>query len=220
MKCNIKKKQSGFSILIVLIAVVALIGALAAWLMSGQSNTSSTSTSGADVTGSSIVNDGISIKTAFDLLLVNGVSASNITFVPNTAGAANMLDTTSGISKPVPNANAVSSVTFPSGAWIYNATGFKGNAIGTAAVDQAMVVFGVKDAICAQINNRLRGSTAIPVSGLAVATVTTGATAAAPTATGAADISAVAAVAGWDSGCMTTLEGADKNMFFRVLKAN
>jgi hypothetical protein len=217
-----RNKQGGFSILGVILVVVAIVGALGVWAMSGQTNTGNAASSSADVMGSGIVNDGSAIKTSFDTLLVNGSSAANITFIPNTAGVGtNMLDPTSGIQKPTPNAGAFINSTFPNAAWIYNGTTFKANGVGTAAADQTMFLLGVKDTICSQINSRLYGAgTVAPVSTFVEATVAGAATAAAPTSAGAADLTGVAAAAGWMSGCVTTAGGADHNMYFRVLKAN
>lgn len=215
-----KKRQGGFSILGVILVVVAIVGVLGVWAMSGQTNTSTAATSAGDVMASSIVNDGSAIKATFDTLLVNGSAATSITFIPATAGASNMLDPTSGIQKPNPNANAVVNTTFPNAAWIYKGAGFKGNGIGTVADDQTMILGGIKDGVCGQINNRLYGSTTIPASALAETAFTTGATAAAPSSTNASDLSAIAGVAGWMAGCVTTTAGVDNNVYFRVLKAN
>lgn len=215
-----KAKQGGFSILGVILVVVAIVGVLGVWAMSGQTNTATAASSAGDVMASSIVNDGSAIKATFDTLLVNGAAASSITFIPATAGANNILDPSTGIQKPIPNANAVTNTTFPNGAWIYKSAGFKGNGIGTSSDDQAIIIAGVKDGVCEQINNRLYGATTIPASGLASSAFTTGATAGAPSSTNASDLSAVAAVAGWMAGCVTTTGGADNNVYFRVLKAN
>lgn len=220
IKFSGKNKQGGFSILGVILVVVAIVGVLGVWAMSGQTNTSSASTSSADVMGSSIVNDGSAIKATFDTLLVNGSAATSITFIPAQAGTNNMLDPTNGIQKPNPNSNALVNTTFPNGAWIYKPSGFKGNGIGTAADDQVIILGGIKDGVCQQLNNRLYGATTIPASNLANTAFTTGAAAATPTSTNASDVSAVAGVSGWMAGCVTTTNGADNNVYFRVLKAN
>jgi len=218
---KLSNKQGGFSILGVVLVVVAIVGALGAWSMSGQTNTSSSTSATGDIMASGIVNDGSAIKTAFDTLLVNGAAAANITFTPASTDAVNdILNTTNGIQKPMLNSNAVINSTFPNGNWIYKKTGFKGNGVGTAADDQVIVAIGIKDSVCGQINSRMYGSTAIPASGLANTAFDTGATVAAPSSTNAADVSAVAGVAGWTSGCVSTTTGADNNVYFRVLKAN
>lgn len=215
-----KNKQGGFSILGVILVVVAIVGVLGVWAMSGQTNTATAASSSADVMGSSVVTDGSAIKATFDTLLVNGSAATSITFIPADGGANNMLNPTNGIQKPNPNANAVINTTPPNGGWIYKSAGFKGNGIGTVADDQAIILGSVKDGVCGQINNRLYGATTIPASTLAKAAFTTGATAGAPTSTTAANISAVGDVAGWMAGCVATTDGADNNVYFRVLKAN
>lgn len=221
MTSNRKSRQGGFSILGIILVVVAIVAVLGVWATSGQTNTSNSASAAGDVMGASIANDASAIKTSFDTLLVGGSSGASITFVPATAGASNMLDPTNGIQKPNPNANALINTTFPNGAWIYKSAGFLGNAVGTqAGADQAVILGGIKDGICSQINMRLTGSAVIPPSGLTLAAIATGATADAPSSVAAADVSGVAGVLGWTSGCMTTTAGVDNNFYFRVLKAN
>lgn len=205
------KKQAGNTIAGLLI-LVAIIGC-------DSTNSSSSSTSTVDVMGSSITDDAAAIKSAFDTMLANGASSTSITFIPATAGDSNILDPTTGIPMPVSNANAFLNTTFPNGAWIYQ-SGLKGSGVGTTAAEISILVPGVKDGVCQQINNRLYGSTTIPASGLATTAFTTGALESTPSSSNAADMSAVAAIGGWVAGCVTTTDGADRNVFFRVLKAN
>lgn len=214
------KQQQGFSILAVILVIVAVIVAIGVWALSGQTNTSNSSNSSADIQAASIVNDGGSIKLAFDTLIINGTSAANITFIPNTAGTGNMLDPTTGIQSPKPNSNAIrTGATVPDGLWVYNPTAFKGATVGTTAADQAIVLSGIKDSVCSRINNTLYGSTVLPV--LSAAAPVTSATAAAPTTAAAIDLSSIAATppTGWTSGCIAT-GTADSNFYFRILKAN
>lgn len=223
MKFSSKNKQGGFSILGVILVVVAIVGALGIWAMSGQTNTSNASTSTGDIMASSISNDGLAIKTSFDTLLINGAAATSITFIPADTGVNNILNPTTGLQTPTPSTTAVINSTFPNGAWIYKSAGFKGNGIGTVAADQAVIVPGVKDGVCQHINHRQHGTAltdTIPESGLVNTAFTTGALAATPSSSNAADISAVAAVAGWMSGCVSTTTGADNNVYFAVMKSN
>lgn len=217
---SMKGKQGGFSILSVILVVVAIIGVLGAWAMSGQTNTSSASTSTTDVVGSSLISDAMAIKSTFDALMVNGSAASTITFIPNTAGSSNILDPTNGIQRPVPMASAFSSTVAPSGMWVYHPTGFAGNNIGTGSDDPALFLRGVKDGVCGQINNRLHGSSAIPATIFSQGIFTLGATVSAPTSVTIAGFASIAEVEGWMSGCIGTTGGADKNVYFYILKAN
>lgn len=213
------KKQQGNVIMWLLVAA-ALIGVFAAYMMAGNTNTTTASSSTGGVLGSAIASDGASIQQTFQTLVVNGSSAASITFIPSGTGASNILNPTTGIQLPVPNANAVVNSTFPNGAWIYNSTGFIGNGLGTTAADQVAFVPGVKDAVCQQINNRLYGSTTIPASGFSTATWTTGATIAAPTSTGATSLAAAGIALNWMAGCVSTTGGVDNNVYFQVLQAN
>ena len=218
--CHSKKSQGGFSILGAILVVVAIVGMLSVWTMSGQTNTSTAASSSSDVMGSSLVNDASAIKATFDTLLVNGYAASSITFIPNTAGASNILDPTNGVQLPIPNSNALGNTAFPSGAWIYKPSGFVGNNTGSGSEDQAMMLAGVKDGVCQQINKRIFGSTAIGASGASTVDWTTGALAATPTSANAVDLTGVNEVDGAMHGCVSTTDGADRNVYFRILKAN
>lgn len=219
MKQGYMKKQGG-NIIFAVLVLVAIIGVIAAYMMSGNTNTSTASSSTGGVLGASIVGDGTAIQQTFQTLAVNGSSASSITFIPSGVGVSNILNPTTGIQLPIPNANAVTNTTFPNGAWIYNSTGFIGNGLGTAAADQVAFVAGVKDAVCQQINSRLYGSTVIPVSGFTTATWTTGATAATPTSTGATSLAAAGVALNWMAGCVSTTAGVDNNVYFQVMQAN
>ena len=221
------KKQQGFSILAVILVIVAVIVAIGVWALSGQSNTSNSSTSTSDIQASAIVNDGASLKLAFETLVINGSSPSTLVFIPNTASTAtapNMLDPTNGVQIPKPNAQAIrANAVAPEGLWVYNGTTFRGRNVGTnTAADQVLLLAGVKDGICQRINNNLYGASTIP----AVTTITTGAafvtgaTATAPTSTTAIDLSANTAVDGWQHGCISANGVADNNLYFRVLKPN
>lgn len=219
-------KQQGFSILAVILVIVAVIVAIGVWALSGQTNTSNSGNSTSDIQASSIVNDSGAIKLAFDTLIINGASASSIVFVPNvasTAAAPNMLDPTSGVQVPKPNANAIKpSPAATEGFWVYNPTAFKGNAVGVAAnADQVVYIAGVKKGVCERINNTLYGSTVIPASALATSAAgTASATTTTPTTAAALDLTAVGGAAGWTSGCVATTAGGDDNIYFRVLKQN
>jgi hypothetical protein len=214
-------RQAGFSILGVILIVVAIVGVLGVWAMSGQTNTSGSASSASDVLGSSVLNDGSAVKTAFDTLLINGAAATAITYVPATAGATNMLDPSNGIQRPVPNSNAVGATAYPQGQWTYH-TSFLVPGIGSASPDIAVVLPDVKDGVCQQINSRLYGSTVIPSSGLAESAFTTGnGGASAPSTSTALSLSTVTAINGWVSGCVSATGGTTgaSNVYFRILKA-
>lgn len=215
------KKQKGFSILAIILVIVAVVVAIGVWALSGQTNTSNSSTSSADIQAAAIAGDASAIKSAYDALLVSGANAANIGFVPNTASTTavpNMLDPTTGIQVPKPNSNAIKTTPAANdGIWVYNASGFVGNSVGTATADPIIAVGGIKDSVCMRINNTIYGSSTIPASG--IASITTGATAAAPVSA-AAFTPIVTVASGWTSGCLTTTAGADNNFYFRVLKVN
>lgn len=184
------KKQTGFSILAVILVIVAVIVAIGVWALSGQTNTSNLGNSTSDIQAASIINDSSSMKLAFDSLIVNGYSASSIVFLPNTAStgtAPNMLEPTNGVQVPKPNTKAIKAGSIaPEGIWVYNPTGFKLVSLGgSTAAEQILLLAGVKKDVCERINNTLHGSTTIPNVALTATSdaFVTGATESSPTST-------------------------------------
>lgn len=201
-----------------ILILVAIIGVISVYMMSGDTNASSSASSTSDVAGATLMSDASAIKGTYDTLLVNG--NATITFKPGIAATNNMLDPSTGIQNPVPASNAILSGNY----WIYSpaaTAGIKVNGVGvTATADDVILLTGVKDAVCQQLNNRLHGATTIPASGLAKTVFNTGATQTTPTATSPTDMSGTAGIVGWTAGCVSTLAGPNENVFYRVLKAN
>jgi hypothetical protein len=105
--------------------------------------------------------------------------------------------------------------------FVYRGANVKANTIGTAAADYAVVATGLSQAACQQYNQDTYQSKTIPSSGVAAsawrsASVTL--TAPTDTATAAVDLTGIAAVYGWDSGCLSTTDG--NYVWFGVLLAN
>lgn len=228
MKLVNLKQEKGFSILAVILVIVAVIVAIGVWALSGQTNTSNSATSSVDIQAASLINDSGAIKSAFDSLLIGGANATSIVFTPNTASttaAPNMLDPSTGIQVPKVNSNAIrTGATAPEGLWLYNGTNFKGWNVGTVSgKDQVIMVFGIKTAVCQRVNAMLYGATSVPQpytsdTGL---TMTGSATATDPNFATAMDFFAAAGLNGWVTGCFSLNSSQpDQNAFFRVLKAN
>lgn len=219
------KKKDGFSILAIILVIVAVIVAIGIWALSGESNTSSSSSSSAKISASAIINDSSSIKLAYDTLTINGASNTDIIFMPNVANKNNVLDTKDGISLPKASANIFKSdFVEPNGIWVMNKNFYslKGS-IGQP--DTVIMLAGIKDTVCSQINNQQYGSTFIPTyppfnnSEQFVQ----GATATNPNSnvqvdfsTGGTDTNSL----DWESGCIKGATANDNNVYFRVLKAN
>lgn len=221
-------KEKGFSILAVILVIVAVIVAIGIWALSGQTNTSNASNRTNDIQASTLINDSVNIKLAFDKLVINGANSYSVVFIPNvasTATAPNILDTVNGITLPKVNPNAIKlGAIVPEGMWVYNPNNFQGRLIGGTlgdVFDHTVVVAGIKKSICEKINYTLYGSNSIPILNIAnSASVVTGATLAAPTTNAPTLISGLLEPAGWMTGCIGTNAGGDDNFFFKILKAN
>lgn len=224
------KQQQGFSILAVILVIVAVIVAIGVWALSGQTNTSNSSTSSIDIQAASIINDGASIKLAFDALIINGLTASNIAFMPSLVSPNNILDPTTGIALPKLNPNALkASPNTTEGFWVFNKASFYGDNVGTSALDIAIAVGGIKDSVCQRINFNLYGFAEKPtyLGGSGSSTLTLGASVLAPTVritAGVKDLatstpSANLSTNGWTSGCIGS-SVPDSNTYFKILQTN
>lgn len=223
------RKQKGFSILAVILIVVGLIAIIGAWALSGQTNSQSASESTSDVLAAGIAQDAAAIKAMFDTISVKGVTTAEITYVPTNVAygtspnlVTNMLNTQSGIQKPVPNPNALqdTAAAAPANFYVYH-KGIQLPGVGVTANAETMIVLsGLRLGTCQKINERNNG-TAVdatpPASGKSQADLLGAATVAAPTDTTAADLTGVTALSGWSTGCTGTSDG--KYVFFRVLRA-
>jgi type II secretory pathway pseudopilin PulG len=218
---NIKTKN-GFSILAIILVIVAVVSAIGIWALSGKSNTSNSGDASNSLLASSLIQDSSSFKLAYDTLQINGTS--NIVFVPGLNAANNILDAKTGVEYSTPSSNVIrTGATAPEGKWVYMTQFYSGANLSQA--DIAVVVAGVKDTVCKQINKTLYGSDYIP----AYTTVTTGAgfvtgaTPAAPTSTFAIDFNSIAEFKNlpWTVGCIAASGNlADHNLFYRVIKIN
>lgn len=218
------KKQQGFSILAVILITVGIIVAIGAWSLSGQSNISNTNN--INIQASSIASDTNSIKLVYDALLYKGANVSDITFKPNIASTVvnpNILDPSNGITMPKVSSDVIRlGATIPEGMWVYNPTGFYGKKVGTTAADPVMLLAGVKDSVCFELNKSLYGIYGAPgVAAFDSASFVSGATETNPITTTSLNINTNYGLdaSGWLIGCITTMENPDNNIIFRVLKA-
>lgn len=221
------KKQKGFSILAIILVIVAVVSAIGVYAASGESNIDSLKGS-TDIMGSALINDAVNIQNSYNQLILNGTNPSSIVFIPNTAStptAPNILDPTNGIVSNGVNSNIVrSGAAVTEGMWVLNNTGFGlASGLGTSQTDPALLMVGIKDSVCKEINYNLYGSTTIPSFGSpslpSPSTMITGATVANPMSNYPFS-STQAAFANWMRGCVRLGNKADWNMYFHVLKVN
>lgn len=220
-KINLNKKN-GFSILAIILVIVAVISAIAVWALTGKTNTNNSGDSSNSVLASGIIQDTSSFKLAYDTLVINGTS--NIVFVPGLAAANNMLDPKTGVEYASAAPNAIrSGATAPEGKWVYMTNFYSAN--GPSQADPAVVLTGVKDSVCQQINKTLYGSTYVPAFTpiTSSAAVVSGATVAAPTSSTTIDFNSVTEFKTifWTAGCFASNANLpDNNIVFKILKIN
>lgn len=222
------KSRNGFSILAIILVIVVIIVAIGLWALSGQTNTNSTNDSGNTLLAQTIMQDSGSIKLAYDTLTISGATSSNIVFMPNipsSSNAPNMLDPVNGISLPTPPAKAINTDLggAPTGIWTYSKV-FNSN-ISNSNPDYAIILSGITDGVCKQINKTLYNSDNIPEYGPASGApfFTSGATATNPNTNQAIDLPSGGVQVNslpWDKGCIRSPGSTNQNAFFRILKIN
>lgn len=172
------RKDSGFSVLSIILVIVVIISGITAWSFSGEMKSLSSSTSIANVQAQTIINEAANIKLTYDKLLANGANYNNIIFMPKVASTStqpNILDPVDGIQQPKVNQKFISKGldgyerTEPYGIWTYSKT-FSAAYVGDRFLpDPSILLSGLHDSICQQINFNLYGTTDIPVlSGIAL----------------------------------------------------
>lgn len=219
------EKKNGFSILAVILVIVAVIVAIGVWALSGETNTSSSSSSSAKIASSAILNNASSIKLAYDTAVINGASPVSITFNPNVSSSTNILDPQNGINLPKESANIFKAdFTEPNGIWTLNKN-FYAILGSPGQPETAILLAGIKDTVCKELNKNINGSDFIPTyppfnnSEQFVV----GSTASNPNTTTAIDFSSGGTDTNnlnWEIGCIKGANANDNNVFFRVLKIN
>lgn len=226
MKLNIyNNKQSGFSILAILLIIVISIVGISIWTMTGQTNINKFSTNITDAQVAAIMNESQAIKQTYDQFIYNGASVNNIVFIPNqphNPSIYNLLDPKFGVSINLKIDSRIlkNNYSSPVGMWVYNPTGFKGYNVGTTASDPIILFTGIKLEVCKAINKSIYGN-------LIVLTtfeysfsedIVAGATITNPTSTVSINGSYSHFVNNWTKGCFNLSGNLDDNVYFQVLK--
>lgn len=220
----IYKKQSGFSILAVILVIVAVVVAIGVWALSGSSNTSNNSSGSYDTVAMSIVQDGTLIKSVYEQYVIQGTNGAYVVYQPGVAGtdrSPNILDSTKGISAPTVSSRALrQGYTFPEGTWLYT-VGYE-NAHMSQADSQGIVLFGINDETCKSINKALHGITEIPPMYGNLSYYAVGMTKENPNIpyfSGEVDINIYPNLKYWQNGCIK-LSDDNTNVYFQALTAN
>lgn len=220
------KNQKGFSIFMMILVMITIIVAIGAWTFSGDIENGVTQ-SVADVQVQSIINDGLSLKSSFEQLVINGNHPANIVFLPyiqSSIIAPNILDPLNGSQVSTPSLNTLrKGVTYPDGMWVYHKSISipQINSVNGSS-NMGVLLGGIKDNICQRINLRLHGEETIPAQAgntfNGSAFVMGSATPNNPNTQQSFGIAS--AGAGWSNGCVFASPGSsDQNIYFQVFQS-
>lgn len=226
-------KQKGFSILTVILVIVAVIVTIGVWALSGESNTSSSKNNVSDIQIAGLINDGLLFKSAFEQLVINGEDQHKIVFIPNTpstSSAPNLLDPITGIQAPKVNPYLIKEgKEIYEGIWIKKR--LNGKNVGATNVtqapvyqDYAVIIGGIKDDVCQKINLRLHNTLLLPTGVGANPSMKSNindATVEAPTSIKLLNLVIMNDPDGWTNGCIgSSTNPIDNNMYFQLIKIN
>ena len=218
------KRQSGFSVLTLILVAVVLIGVLAAAMAITRTSGTQASDTVKPVSAA-IIAQGENLTAGFQILESRGIAASTVTFDSN-ASTGLLAPSLGAASVQSPPANGFTAGAL-GGIWIYKQAGIKVKGVGTGGASYGFVTSalkagpavsdvaaaGISLTVCQVINNQLYGDalTATPVaSGDTLANWVKNASYAAPTDTGPqiVDMSAVAGVNMRMQGCVGTSDAS------------
>lgn len=210
-------------ILFVIAILAVLVGALAAG--SGGFG-SSTADDAKRVQATTLIQQGTTIKSAMDRLLVQGFDTTSIivspTFTTGNAEGALFAPAGGGLTPQVPPANIIAA----SAAWGYvPAANLPG--IGSTGANDFITLIEVKDtSVCKALNSVIFGRTATQTTTIpapsSAATITNAAVTASDgvAATGnAADLSGIASLSGRTQGCFSDGGTTPKFYYYQILSA-
>lgn len=225
---KVLKRKNGFSVLAVILIIVAVIIAIGIWTTSGQSNVSNANMD--EIYAAAIITDGEKIKLGFQKVEINGgihsyfvggSSASNVIKYSPLASVGdpyNVLDPKFGIKKVVVNKAALNPSIPPiEGVFNYSSFGML-TSLGVASkAEQAILLYDVRDSVCKAINKTLNGTTSIPSLIFNNPHL--------PEESNLKnyeniDLLSVAETFGWSAGCISYMAGQDRGVYFQVLKVN
>lgn len=200
-----KKFQGrGFAIGAVLLAIVLLAVVAGAIALGSRGSSSNAGDSTARVNAATIVQQSSNLRQGFDIMMARGTSINTITM--NTDATTGLFHPTVGGTQAQTVPAAAQSVASD---WMLSIVRIKG--VGTdAGEDHAVIVVGLKDAVCRQINQTLTNRADVPTSGLSEK----------EWAVGKVDLSGgLDGVDGRSELCVGTSDGSDHNAYYSVVAA-
>lgn len=184
------------------IALIILVGLALAY--ASRNSAPSVSSEGAKVYSAVMLKQSADYRDAYNRFVFDGGNAASMTFNASGLPAGDLFfpSTQYGVYQ-LPPAQVVTNGATP--AWNYNPSVFV-NGIGTASGPESIVyVPNLTQAVCAQINNQMYGSTTIPVVGIASSAL----------ATPGSVLDSGAAYSGRSTGCVATSDA--RYVFYSTL---
>lgn len=221
---DIIRNEHGFGFVTMIIVAIFLVAIITAVLSYTSKSTSvDTSTYSAQSYASGIISQGTNLKSGFDLMMNTKLKTINEITFDNAAGTGLFHPTDGGtVPQPVQMAAIDTNANLPA-AWLYRTASIKD--VGTTAErDYIVILPGLKEAVCEQINKTLLGS-----SGTSSSFTSTGITAndwrGNADATNPSDVaegrninlSGIAAFDGRTEGCARTSD--NRYVYYQVVKA-
>lgn len=212
-------KQKGFSLLTGFILVIVLFGALAFFLAGRGINTAFGTTYANNSKASNLIAQAAYLRTGFDSVILAGTAPVSVTFDDAATTGIFNIDTGAATTQQVDPAILAAPAADPLGFWVFGKNNGTVTSVGTTAADYTIIVGGLKQGICQQINTTLNGTNIASAPEQITATdvdIFGGATSASPVVSGAATVFTVPA-AGRASGCYQTDSGAGSYVFIQAV---
>lgn len=213
-------KQKGFSLLTGFILVIVLFGALAFFLAGRGINTGFGTTYANSSKASGLVAQAAYLRTGFDSVILSGTAPASVTFDDTAVTGIFNLDTGAATPQQIDPSVLAAPSTGVLGYWVYGLNNSVITSVGTTLGDYTIMVGGLKQSICQQINNTLNGTNIASAPELITETdaaLFVGVTSASPVVTGAVAITVPASGSGTPSGCYQTDAGAGSYVFIHAV---
>lgn len=239
------KKQQGFSVLAIILTIVAIIVALGVWMISGNSNTSSLGSMSSNVEATNIMNQAASLQSAYSILQSKGYTKDNILVIndpqsPDYLKENNIYNPNSSIEVPIISPKAFhENLKSTEGYWVFNFVGVnvdgRTDRFNPSNVYPSVLIAGIKDSVCKSINQSIKNNPMIPKGDGVIDSrpigsegITLGATKKLPISTIKITLTNIGMYAKWSKGCFNAsivnqtedgLEKApDQNVYFHFLE--
>lgn len=200
----VRQRGMGATIVLFTIALIVLVGAALAY--ASRNNPRALDTQGAKVFAGVLLKQSADYRDGYSRFIFDGGNPSTMTFNTALGAATDLFNPTLQLASyqpPPAQATTVVPPTLP--AWLFNRSAIV-EGVGTTAADSITFVPAVTDAVCAQLNSQMYGTTVIPTTTLADAAAAAAANAAFTT---------TPSTSGRSNGCIKLADGS--NLFYSTL---